>query len=244
MTTTVKLTILHRLRALALPLAGALLVTAPSLSAYGEEAGANILCQPPSHSGATLAFSCEFNNRGGETLYVLAADPILEGPSKEVADYFFLPPGGKRFENVLQYHKREVDDLDFPILFHSTVHLKLSDLSHLRAVETKKSVRLTILWAPLGADHPGRGDWIGRVKLLYLPQSSALRLVRQARLPPVCKGALSRSLQNARRCGELTLTATKPGKDRNYAYDGCRDIISEGFEYLFSNTVPFKFTEG
>jgi hypothetical protein len=238
----VKLTTLQRLCALALLFTGALLLTAPSLPAFLGEVGATILCQPPLHSGATLAFSCDFINRGSETLYVLAADPILEGPGKEVADYFFLPPGGKRFENVLQYHKREVGNLDFPILFHSTIHLRLSDLSHLREVETKKSVRLTILWTPLGSDRPGRGDWIGRVKLLYLSQTSALQLVRQAKLPPVCKGAFSRSLQNARQNGKVSLTAIKPGKDRNFAYDGCRDIISERFEYLFSNTVTFKLT--
>jgi len=193
-------------------------------------------CAASATGPVLLEVNCKLANTGGAPIFLLLDDVVLEGPVQSIPEYLYMPIAGHRYENVLQYHQKSMGSLEFGELFHPWVTLSLRKLARLALLEGGATRDITIDWPLAAGEYPRKGEWISRVKLLYLPQASANKLLRQGRLPPVCRLALSKGLKTARNLSLITLRARRPKGEREFVDDGCHDVISRQFGHLVSNT--------
>lgn len=197
---------------------------------------ATIQCQTVNTFKNHVVISCHVINARHTPIYLLLDDLILEGPVKSIPEYLYMPLGGFRYENVLQYHQKSMGSLEFGELFDPWTTIKLKKLDRLTLLEKGVKRDLSIDWFILNGEYPREGKWIARLSLLYLPQATASQLLRKGDLPPVCRSLLSKALNAAAQSDTDLLRASRQLGGREFIVDGCHDVISRAFRHLFSNT--------
>ncbi len=191
-----------------------------------------------------LRLDCRLVNSGEDDLYLLIDRLSLEGPIGGKIPYLYVLIDWDRKENVLQYNFAAKKTLDLPSLFHPLAHLTMEDLDKLVLIRRGAGQDVTIYWQfPPGPDYPSAGNWLARVKLIYLTARDAAHLLQPKILTAACRLRLREGLERSTVPREIVLEAKHLSEARGWADDGCRDVISDKFQHLVSKTITLRVKE-
>lgn len=225
----------------------ALALAATPSASVARDAGSSLICSDPKVSNDSLVLYCRLRNTFDQEIFISMGPAILEGPlsgqepfsGEENYIYFFV--GGDRYENVLQYHRAEVGDLDMPILFKPCVHMNAEDITKLTRIPQGNLLEIEVQWEfGEGVVFASGEEWLVLLKIIYITTDSINRLLKREDLSESCCAPFNRTLDSEEHLSSLKLVAIPAGAGRRCNYDGCANEVSLEFRHMYSNTVRFS----
>jgi RHS repeat-associated protein len=198
----------------------AVLFVAASVSAATKH-DVTIACRP----GVQAEITCTLENGLAEPVLVPATPFIAEGPGE--GEYLYKFVFGDRFEHVFQYGRGK---LDLPFQLEPVVHLTSDAIRGLRTLPAGGRATIHVQWTP-----PDGARWQARVKMIFVRRSRLEKAM--ARVKAECAAWADAALLGAAPLPPQAWPVRDPSAlKRSYDYDGCRDVLSEAFEHVASES--------